>query len=78
MIRFFVFPLILVLSLLGYAQPKEEIRQLDQSHPVERQIGGGETQSYQISLRAGQFALFTLYQQAIDVSLILRTADGNK
>jgi hypothetical protein len=47
--RFFIFPLIIVLSLIGSAQPKEEIRQLDQSHPVERQIAGGETQSYQIS-----------------------------
>ena len=47
---------------------------LDQ--PVEREISGGQTQSYQITLAAGQFASVTVQQRGIDVVVRLFAPDN--
>ena len=51
---------------------------LEPGNPVVREIAGGESHSYKISLTAGQFARFRLEQRAIDVALILNAPDGKQ
>ncbi|HMJ24595.1 MAG TPA: tetratricopeptide repeat protein, partial [Pyrinomonadaceae bacterium] len=77
-IRYCLLPLILGLSLTAFAQTNAELRPLVPGQPVERQIAGGETHTYQISLTAGQFARVVLEQKAIDVALVLTAPDGKQ
>jgi tetratricopeptide (TPR) repeat protein len=44
--------------------------------PIERQIAGGQTHSYQIKLTAGQFLRAVVEQKGIDVALALVSPDG--
>lgn len=46
--------------------------------PVEREIGGGQSHNYEISLKAGQFMRIVVEQKAIDVTLVLADPDGNQ
>lgn len=78
-----VFALLVTWSLIAAAncliqQPQSaaEIRVLTSGQMVEREIAGGESHSYEISLAAGQFVRFRLEQRAIDSSLILNAPDG--
>jgi hypothetical protein len=54
----------LVFCLLCVTADGQEMK-LEPGNPVERQIAGGESHSYKISLTAGQFARFRLEQRAI-------------
>ena len=60
------------------AQVTETPQQLESGKPVEREIAGGKSHTYQISLKAGQFARFRLAQRAIDAALILAAPDGKR
>ena len=66
------------LSLSAAAQFAPEPTKLVPGQPVEREIAGGESHTYQISLAAGQFARIRLEQRAIDVALILTAPDGKQ
>jgi CHAT domain-containing protein len=46
--------------------------------PIEHELAGGETQTYQIQLTTGQFVRFRLDQRLIDESLILLSPDGKQ
>jgi hypothetical protein len=67
----------LVFCLLCVTAYGQEMK-LEPGNPVERQISGGESHSYKISLTAGQFARFRLEQRAIDAALILNAPDGKQ
>ena len=70
--------LLLILSFsVGFAQP-QEIRPLVPSQPIERELSGGESHTYQITLSAGQFVRFVLDQRAINCALILTAPDGKQ
>lgn len=58
------------------AQTATEIRVLTSGQTIEREIAGGESHIYEISLTSGQFARFRLEQRAVDSSLILNAPDG--
>ena len=51
---------------------------LEPGRAVEREIAGGESHAYKISLAAGQFARFRLEQRAIDATLTLTAPDGKQ
>jgi len=51
---------------------------LEVSKPVEREISGLQTQSYQITLSAGQFAAVTIQQHGIDIAEKLFGPDGKE
>src|SRR5882672_2777223 len=74
--RYFLLPLILCLSLTAFGQTRNELRPLVPGQPVEREIPGGETHSYQINLAAGQFMRVVVEQRGIDVKLTLAGPDG--
>src|SRR6185503_15162397 len=67
----------LILCLLCVTAYGQEMK-LEPGNPVERQIAGGESHIYRISLAAGQFARFRLEQRAIDATLILNAPDGKQ
>ncbi len=46
--------------------------------PVERALAGGETQTYQIKLVAGQFMRAVLDQKGLDVAIALVGLDGKQ
>ncbi|MBA3711341.1 MAG: CHAT domain-containing protein [Pyrinomonadaceae bacterium] len=79
----------LVMALLLCLQPAEhahgfstqgqsEVTQLEPGRSVEREIAGGESHTYQISLAAGQFVRVVAEQKEIDVKLALATPDGKQ
>ena len=74
---------ILVFMIVGLclsvsAQVAPEVQTLVPGHPVEREIAGRESHTYQISLAAGQFARVTVEQRLIDVVLVLTSPEGRQ
>jgi CHAT domain-containing protein/uncharacterized protein HemY len=75
-----IYHLFLSLCLVGIGQiaHAQEASELEPNQPVERQIAGGESQTYEIRLSAGQFMRITAEQKAIDVTLTLAAPDGKQ
>ncbi len=63
-------------GLIPHTQVTQEPQKLESNKPVEREIAGGESHIYQISLTEGQFVHFRLDQRAIDSSMGLSAPDG--
>jgi CHAT domain-containing protein len=66
------------LSLSASAQSAPEPTTLVPTRPVERELAGGESHVYQISLAAGQFVRFRLEQRGVDAALLLAAPDGKQ
>ena len=72
------------LVLLAPAQIPSAPPKLESGKPVEREIAGGQSHTYQISLTSGQFVRVVVEQKGIDLTLALGAAqpeaaghDGN-
>jgi CHAT domain-containing protein/Flp pilus assembly protein TadD len=79
MSKAFIIPLLVcTLGLSASAQVAPEPTTLVPGQPVERQIAGGESHTYQITLQAGQFMRVVLEQKAIGVTLVLAAPDGKQ
>jgi CHAT domain-containing protein/uncharacterized protein HemY len=65
-------------GLMRLPQGEPEIRPLISGQSVEREIAGGESHAYQISLTAGQFVRVVVEQKGVDVALVLAVPDGKK
>lgn len=76
--RYCLLPLVLCLSLTAFAQTKDETRPLVPGQPFEREIAGGESHAYQITVRAGQFVRVVIEQKGINVALALIGPDGKQ
>jgi CHAT domain len=84
----FIHPTWLVVALLCFQpaalasgsinQEQNEVGELVRGQRVEREIAGGESHTYQISLAAGEFARFRLEQRGIDAALIVDAPDGKQ
>lgn len=72
----FHFFLSLCLIFFGQSLQAQELQQLEPNIPIERKIVGGESQTYLINLKAGQFFHINAEQKAIDVTLILKSSEG--
>src|SRR5262245_61859934 len=70
--------LALVLGILFLAPAAQDVRTLEPGKPVEREIAGGESHAYQISLAAGQFVRFRLEQRSLNSLLNLTSPDGKQ
>jgi CHAT domain-containing protein/Tfp pilus assembly protein PilF len=57
-------------------QKEERARQLEQGNPIERELAGGQSHPYQITLIAGQYAKLVVDQRGIDVSVSIFSPDG--
>ncbi len=73
--------LLWVLSLstvFAQAQVTQDAQKLESGKPVERQIAGGESHTYQVKLTAGQFVRVIVEQKGIDVALTLISPNGKQ
>ncbi|MBA4185470.1 MAG: hypothetical protein H0X49_15880, partial [Acidobacteria bacterium] len=75
-----IYHLLLSLCLIGIGQvvQAQESPQLEPNQTVDREIAGGESQTYRLSLTAGQFLRVRAEQKAIDVTLALAAPDGKQ
>ncbi|MBO0719756.1 MAG: tetratricopeptide repeat protein, partial [Blastocatellia bacterium] len=60
------------------AQDKEKGQQLEPHRPIEREMSGGQSHSYQITLSSGQYFQLVVDQRGIDVVVTLFAPDGRK
>ncbi len=67
---------LLLCFLCNFAKAQEAT--LQPGTPVEREIAGGESHNYQITLTTGQFVRLRLEQRAMDSVLILTAPDGKQ
>jgi hypothetical protein len=67
----------LTFCLLCVTAQGQEMK-LEPGKAVEREIAGGESHTYHISLRAAQFVRLRLEQRAVDATLILSAPDGKQ
>src|SRR5262245_17640268 len=70
--------LISALKIGVLAQTTPEAITLVAGQPAVREISGGESHIYQITLQAGQFARFRITQEWIDVASTLTAPDGKR
>ena len=60
------------------AQNDQQTRQLEPGKPIERELTGGQSHSYQITLAAGQYVRLAVDQRGIDVVVRLFGLDGKQ
>lgn len=68
--------MICTLGMSASAQSPAEPTTLVPGQPVERQIAGGQSHAYRLTLQAGQFVRVVVEQRGIDVKLALSSPDG--
>lgn len=71
-----VFTLSLMFVQAQTPQIAQEAQKLESGKPVEREIIGGQSHTYQLNLTTGQFARVVVEQKGIDVALTLTGPDG--
>jgi CHAT domain-containing protein/tetratricopeptide (TPR) repeat protein len=59
-------------------QDNQQLRRLEPGKPIERELAGGQSHSYQLSLEAGQYAKLEVDQHGIDVVIRLLGQDGKQ
>jgi CHAT domain-containing protein/tetratricopeptide (TPR) repeat protein len=57
-------------------QDDQQVQRLEQNKPIERELAGGQSHSYQFSLDAGQYVKLVIEQRGIDVMAQLSGPDG--
>ncbi|HKC89085.1 MAG TPA: hypothetical protein VKG02_24085, partial [Blastocatellia bacterium] len=55
-----------------------QVQRLERGKPIERELAGGQSHSYQLSLDAGQYAGVVVDQRGIDVVIRLSGPDGKQ
>jgi hypothetical protein len=60
------------------AQTPQESISLELGKPIERELSGGRSHFYRITMAPGQFLHIVVEQQGIDVAVALSTPDGMK
>lgn len=68
--------ILVILFLIASANAYQNALELGK--PIERELAGGETHSYSISLVQGQYAHAVVTQRGIDVVVVFRGPDGQK
>jgi CubicO group peptidase (beta-lactamase class C family) len=77
------FALLSALALTGTLEPQTALAQtqavdLTLGRPIERQMAGGESHSYRVTLEAGQFMFAVVDQRGIDVAITAFGPDGEQ
>jgi CHAT domain-containing protein len=73
--------LITLLTFLGAIKPvvsQQSFTELEEGRPIERELAGGETHSFQVRLAAGQYLRVVVDQRGIDIALKIFGTDGRK
>jgi len=67
-----------IASELGAAPSAQESVSLEPGKPVERELSGGQSHSYKITMISGQYLHVVVAQRGIDVVVVLFAPDGKK
>jgi CHAT domain-containing protein/Tfp pilus assembly protein PilF len=62
----------------GAAQSAQESISLEPGEPIERELSGGQSHSYKITLTSGRYLQVVVSQRGIDAMVTLFTPDGKK
>jgi len=62
----------------GVTPSIQESISLEPGKPVERELSGGQSHSYKITMNSGQYLHVVVTQRGIDVAVVLFTPDGKK
>src|SRR5215510_3876980 len=62
----------------GAAPSAQESDSLEPGKPIERELSGGQSHFYKITLISGQYSHIVVEQRGIDVAVALFTPDGKK
>jgi CHAT domain-containing protein/Tfp pilus assembly protein PilF len=62
----------------GAAPVAQESVSLEPGKPIERELSGGQSHSYKITMSSGQYLHIVVKQRGIDVAVALFTPDGKK
>src|SRR5688572_5763517 len=68
----------LCLIVIGQVVQAQELPKIEPNQPVDREIAGGESQTYRFSLTAGQFLRVRAEQKAVDLTVTLAAPDGKQ
>jgi CHAT domain-containing protein/tetratricopeptide (TPR) repeat protein len=60
------------------AQSAQETDSLELGKPIDRELSGGQSHSYKITMTSGQYLQVLVDQRGIDVAVVLFTPDGKK
>src|SRR5262245_33295643 len=71
-------PVQAIASERSAAQGAQESDSLGPGKPIQRELSGGQTHSYKITMISGQYLLVVVKQQGIDVAVALFVPDGKK
>jgi tetratricopeptide (TPR) repeat protein len=71
-------PVLAPASERGAAPSAQESISLDPGKPVERELSGGQSHFYKITMTSGQYLRITVSQRGIDALVALFTPDGKK
>src|SRR5262245_31336650 len=63
-------------STRGAAPSAQESVSLEPGKPIERELSGGQSHFYKITMISGQYSHIVVEQRGIDVALALFTPDG--
>jgi hypothetical protein len=59
-------------------QDYQQVQRLEQDRPIERELAGGQSHSYQLRLEAGQYVNLVVDQRGIDVVIRLLGPNGKE
>jgi CHAT domain-containing protein/tetratricopeptide (TPR) repeat protein len=62
----------------GATQSAQETDSLEPGKPIERELSGGQSHSYKITMISGQYLQVVVDQRGIDVAVVLFAPDGKK
>ncbi len=74
----YTFSLIAFANIFLIAQSTQEPRALELGKPVERELAGGQTHGYQLTLAAQQYLHLIVEQKGIDVVVVVSGPEGKK
>ena len=75
--RRYSFPPFVLCLFFAWQGSREPLR-LEPDKPVEREVAGGQTHTYQITLQAGQFVRVFVEPKSVDVTLMLAGPEGRQ
>src|SRR6266849_574199 len=67
---------VLGLCLTVFAQSLPEVRRLEPGKPIDRELAGGQSHSYEIALAEGQYVKIVVEPRGIDVVVQVLGPDG--
>src|SRR5262249_33706540 len=69
---------VLLILMTGTPIAIQDVRELVPGTPIEREMSGGETHSYRVTLASGRYLSVIVEQQGIELSVLILGPDGGQ